>query len=645
MNEHGRVNDVNSCTHILSTTADFPDYDAAVDQYIPVVKPEWADHSLVKQKLLNTKGYSPDPKLFFSDVAITCADDIPEGDKEAITGGVLAMGGTCLDALSVSITHVVALTQDTLKCKVVRKKNLKCKVVLPHWFDDCFKLGKKIDEKPYMLPDPEILNPYHAGPVSGHKKNQDAFMPLTMTGSDGLPDSVVPPSPSSDRVNLDCFRDQTVKLSEDLDIGRRLRGILEGLIQSGRGSVTESIAEADIYVCQYRDGQDYISASRAGKTVGTLTWIYYMITFNTWTNPMRRLLHYPIPRHGMEGFKGLRITISNYTGDARTYLQKLIEASGAEYTRSLDEKNTHLITAHASSTKYEAAKEWNVNVVNHLWLEEGYAKCQAQTLTNHRYTHFPKHTNLGEVVGQTEIDRDTMKKRFSRLSVLESSEGSKTASIAPSDQSSSTNTNAGIEYSAWMRGTNLSDSDDSEVEGAEPSPLAGKKQPSSFQTLSDPTVAEDAQLGSPHWNGKSAENGIAPDKENETPKRYGNRGAKERAVSKMHDLAPDIALYQKEMKRKGGVIHGGSRNGSAEDNKKKGEAGRPGKRLLEENDDDDEEEEEEEEEEQEKGLALVTAKGQGKPKKRKSNQFPPIDHRMLLTGTKDDVKNDEKVII
>jgi len=47
-------------------------------------------------------------------------------------------------------------------------------------------------------------------------------------------------------------------------------------------------------------------------------------------------------------------------------------------------------------------------------------------------------------------------------------------------------------------------------------------------------------------------------KENDTPSSTGSRSAKDKAVSRLHGLASDIALYEKEKKRKG-PIWGGER--------------------------------------------------------------------------------------
>ena len=143
-------------THVISSTSDFPDFDKASDALIPVVKPDWITASLAKDKLANPRQHNPDPKLFLSDVVVCCAD-LPEGDKDAIIGGVLAMGGLCSHKLATMVTHIVALTMDSDKCAIVKSRKLDIKIVLPHWFDDCLRLGRRIDERPYMLPDPEIL--------------------------------------------------------------------------------------------------------------------------------------------------------------------------------------------------------------------------------------------------------------------------------------------------------------------------------------------------------------------------------------------------------------------------------------------------------------------------------------------------------
>jgi hypothetical protein len=129
---NGRIADPKQLTHIVSTTADFPDYELAQQHLIQVVKPSWIRNSLFKNKQQNPRQYSPDPALFLSDVVICCAD-VPLGDKEAIMGGVIAMGGLHSEPVTKLVTHLIALSDDDPKCEEARRRNLKCHVLLPHW--------------------------------------------------------------------------------------------------------------------------------------------------------------------------------------------------------------------------------------------------------------------------------------------------------------------------------------------------------------------------------------------------------------------------------------------------------------------------------------------------------------------------------
>lgn len=326
-------------------------------------------------------------------------------------------------------------------------------------------------------------------------------------------------------------------LSNDLEIGSHLRGTIEDLIVGGGGHVTGSVHKADIFICQYRDSLEYRIAGRAGKDVGNLPWLYYLITHNTWTSPLRRLLHYPVAREGLPGFKDFRISLSNYNGEARVYLENLAKAAGGEFTKTMKEDNTHLITAHMVSEKCDAAKEWNVNMVNHLWLEESYAKWEIQTLTNSRYTTFPKRTNLGEIVGQTPIDKQAIERHFfPRGSDFDPSLENLTVKNSTHSKDRGHQSSTGVPNEIV------------------PSPLQPDG-PTPRGPKTNRRASEGALLKTPA-SSRYALGG----KENETPSTTGSRSAKDRAVARLHDLAPDIALFEKESRRVGGVVFGGRKS-------------------------------------------------------------------------------------
>ncbi|EXJ71725.1 uncharacterized protein A1O5_05534 [Cladophialophora psammophila CBS 110553] len=507
--------DLRGITHVISTTYDFPDYNSCFDALIPVVRPTWVQHSLARDRLLNPRQYSPDPRYFMSDV-VACVADLPQGDADAIAGGILAMGGVFSTKLTSQVTHIIALSMDSEAVTVAEKKKLPVKVVLPHWVDDCLKLGRKIGEDPYMLPDSEITKPATGRAPNARRK----------TEVDGAahPDPVqLKQNPSPPRKLQKVFKKKAVMLASDLGISPYLRGILDGLITAGGGTVTDSVSQADMYICKYREGRDYKTASRTRKDVGNLSWLYFLIQTDEWTSPMRRMLHYPVAKDGLLGFRGLVISLSNYTGEARAYLENLIAATGATCTKTLKQDNTHLITAHDHSEKCAAAKEWGVHIVNHLWLEESYARWKMQSITDSRYTHFPQRTNLGDVVGYTQLDRNVLEQYF-----------------FPDNDAETTD-------AADNEPTNQADQNAGEAKH----PLSTRKikneqTPKAGLTSRNPQTPVTSRL-------------VVPGKENITPSTTNSRKSKEIAASRLHAQAEDILLFNKESKRKGGVIYGGRR--------------------------------------------------------------------------------------
>ena len=127
-----RIKDIKQLTHVISATSDFADYQLALEAYVHVVKPSYVQQCIEKGKQMNPRQYSPDHNLILSDVIIACAN-IPEGDKEAIAGGVLAMGGIYSAQLTKLVTHLIALSDEDERCKLAKDKRLKCKILIPHW--------------------------------------------------------------------------------------------------------------------------------------------------------------------------------------------------------------------------------------------------------------------------------------------------------------------------------------------------------------------------------------------------------------------------------------------------------------------------------------------------------------------------------
>lgn len=399
------------------------------------------------------------------------------------------------------------------------------------------KLGRRIDEHSYTLPDPEILRAGLNAPVrfSANKDITGASTPEPTA----LPGSVASPQT---RQKLDVFEEKRVMLSQDLRIGDHLRHTIEELIKQGGGFTTSDLSKCNMFICRYRDGPGYRMASRLNKDVGNLSWLYHLITYNTWTSPLRRMLHYPVSPSAIPGFESLKISLSNYVGEGRIYLENLIAAAGAECTKTLRQDNTHLVTAHDNSEKCSAARDWGLHVVNHLWLEESYAKWKLQPVSDRRYTHFPRRTNLGCVLGQTPLDRGVLENLFF------SSNDTNQAPPSPRRAMQSKDQNPAVGHApASMQPPppRMQKVAGNTTETKESTP----RMPSKSRRLSDIE-----KLQTPSHNRSESD-----EKENDTPSSVSSRKSKDAATTRLHDIAPDIALYEKEKKRVGGVIYGGRR--------------------------------------------------------------------------------------
>lgn len=444
-------------------------------------------------------------------------------------------------------------------------------------FDDCLKLGQRIDERPYTLPDPEILR---AGPDVTPRWNENKGLKGAST-----PDPSALPTAAGVPLNGDqrsVFDGRCIMLSPDLGIGSHLLESIESVIKQGGGTVTGNINDADWLVCRYRDGFVYRTASRLDKVVGNLAWLFHLMTFSAYTRPLSRLLHYPVSRTPIPGFDGLKISLSNYVGEARIYLENLVTASGAECTKTLKQENTHLITAHGNSEKCTAAREWGLKVVNHLWLEDSYASWKMQPETAPRYTHFPPSTNLGDIAGQKMLDSKVLERIFY------SSEDTEPSGPRPAMQDKDQNATS-MQPPAGKRGK-----DEDDV---------------SETTHGTPSAKVSRQPSEPKKQQTPARSRLIPDgKENDTPSSTSSRKSKEAATARLHEYAPDLALYEKERKRVGGVIYGGRRKSDADrvsENPKK-------RRSV------------EAEEESEPEQATET--------KRQKKARPPIAMHLLITG-------------
>lgn len=376
-------------SHIISNSVKFDLYPFTQEKLIPVATSELIHVTLEKGKQQPIRPYSPDPNHVLKDVHICCGN-LPVSDKEAIFGAVRALGGTFSELLNKYATHVISVNPDEdIVIAVESLKQFKIKAVVPLWVDHCLKLRKKLDETPYLL------HPDQAGDPTDMIMESDAVREVIL---------------SKDTPKATFLDGMKFYFGDDLELTNRSRALVSSMITNSGGFVVHSLGEAQYYLGQYREGEEYLTASREKLYVGNLNWIYWMVEHQKWISPYLKLLHYPYVRGGLPAMQDFTIAASNYSGDSRYYIKKLIEALGAKFTSNMTSKNTHLITSKGIGKKFQAAHNWNMTIVNHLWLEESYANWRLEPATHPRYSvNIGGKVKLEDLVGETPLDVEVLK--------------------------------------------------------------------------------------------------------------------------------------------------------------------------------------------------------------------------------------------
>ncbi|KAI9652390.1 MAG: hypothetical protein M1829_001658 [Trizodia sp. TS-e1964] len=568
--------------YIISETADFPCYLSLHELFISTVRPDYITESVASRRLLPPRSYSPDPRLIFAGVTVSIVD-LSDGDRDAIISGVVALGGQYSDGLSKTLTHIVALTDNSQICRDAISKQLQVKIVSPLWFGDCLKLGSRVNEEHYTLPDPDISQ---LDPANSIDANPKRVLLLPMTRSPSFVGNATPAG---------VFRKRSILLSKSLEISDFLRNILEQLIVEREGTLAANITEANVVISRFRENDDFQQASRSHKEVGNVRWLFSLIFRDSWSSPLEQLLHYPLSKDKLPGFEQYRISLTNYDGPARLYLEYLVVATGAVFTRSMRQDNTHLLTANRSGMKCTAAEEWGISMVNHLWLEESYASWTIKDVKTPKYSNFLFGSRVSSPIGQTHVDLSAMQQLFfpSDTNPPESPDGSGTPNIE---------TNSSL-ASSFVEETNLSNdavkeslpdicsspkkelkASNGHLSGSKSEAVNHSKMPSDTentnmntdelfeglkfsssissveaQLLNDQPISSRAATIKSVARSRSIHTGS--DTKDVSSISTSSRSAKISAATRLHEVyAPDIALYEKEKRRTGGVVYGGRKS-------------------------------------------------------------------------------------
>lgn len=537
-------------THIISNTVEFIEYIQSQQLMIPVTTADWLEETMKSNKPPNHKNFNPNPNFFLKNVFLCVDDDdILVTDKEAMYAGVRAFGGQYLEDLTRHTTHLICKNSKSLKFIIASSVSVQTpglsestgiKIVLPQWISDCIMSGTKLDETRYLLTNPLVESsgkPLAETPNTQNLQNLSQIS--TLTTQENIPSEI-------HKSHSKLFKDKSFFISSDYSLSDRMTECIEALIKLHEGKVVKEFdtSKIDIYLGQYRSCDTYKQSCQSNRIiVASLQWFYYVLMTDSWILPVNsNLLHYPIPFEPLAEFKDVKIAVTNYNGDARFYLTKLITILGGTYTKSLTRENNYLIVAKPEGKKYETAKnKWIdpftkdpvIKTVNHLWLEECFANWKFIDPSKSRFQFLgSKNDKKGveHLIGKTKLNQKSLSRWYVEGTDTEMSDsGSEDEVPEASSKSSSPVMEKESEISKAAN----------KVDSATPSsPVKKELKPSS-----SPGVVEKENAVSSSPKHTESETAVVGDEPLTNITNARGRSAKQKAAMKLHENMTDLNNY------------------------------------------------------------------------------------------------------
>ncbi|KAJ7850257.1 hypothetical protein B0H13DRAFT_2284842 [Mycena leptocephala] len=212
------------------------------------------------------------------------------------------------------------------------------KVLVPDWFDDTILLDTRdLSTNTYEWEHPEMIE---------RRPNSTTLQQNGVTH----PKRVTPSQPQMEI--KDVWSGRRILLSTSLVLTGFRRRILDDWILKCRGVPIQYISNGGL-----GHGQDYRYAQLAAGYA------------SHWSHLRPKRSDPALPPGTVKDFDKHKIAITNYTGEAREYLKKLIAVMGGEFTAHLNIQNTVLVAAqynltpaHPDYTSYPPGVDLGVKV-------------------------------------------------------------------------------------------------------------------------------------------------------------------------------------------------------------------------------------------------------------------------------------------
>ncbi|CAN6220015.1 unnamed protein product [Urochloa humidicola] len=136
--------------------------------------------------------------------------------------------------------------------------------------------------------------------------------------------------------------------------------------EPGDGDCTHVIVSDTVY-----DDPVCVAARKDGKKVVTEHWVEDCLELGQLADADRVLYAPPRDLNGIPGADELHICLTGYQKNWREDIMRMVSLMGAHFSKSLrGTEDTHLICYKFEGEKYKIAKQVNMKIVNHRWLEE-----------------------------------------------------------------------------------------------------------------------------------------------------------------------------------------------------------------------------------------------------------------------------------
>ncbi|KAJ7901920.1 hypothetical protein B0H14DRAFT_3723932 [Mycena olivaceomarginata] len=411
-----RADTIQSATHIITNSHRFQGWQDAED--VTTVSDFWVDRTMILGQLLPCEFYSVEPGKIFSGV-VGCGSGISAADLPSLQAGIEGLGGQWRHGLTKDVTHLFTTSPGSEKYAIAMKyqDTTHVKVLLPHWFDDAIRLGSgNLSTLPYEWPDPKVLQPLPSVEEAKIEKAARTSRKLSATKHMFYKTAIWNPDkggpfPGPAEPEREVWGGRKILLSSSLGLEEDKRRVVEEAVEAAGGLIlyisdnndeeeeNDRVPECDVLVTRWRSGKAFFA--KKVKLSALLTGYSTSTPRGILSSPMDQLVHYPVrKRPPLHNFARHQITVTNYTGEAREYLKRLIQIMGATFTPNMSGENTVLIAANMGGEKTQKAIAWNIAVVNHVWLEDCFVDWRDITPAVPKYIDFPPNLDFAPMLGE-----------------------------------------------------------------------------------------------------------------------------------------------------------------------------------------------------------------------------------------------------